>query len=268
MRNILTFIIPVRHQDNAKNWVYLKRNLGETIASIAQQKVGGWQAIIVANNGADLPAMPPGFTVKRVDFPPNQMHELGQNNREDFYEAVRLDKGRRILAGMLAAGEAGHLMVVDDDDFISCNLTGFVASNPQAYGWYFRDGYVWSGGDMLYHYGDFSRLCGTSHIVRSDLYKLPARFEDATDAYIKRTLGSHIFLEDDLKAAGTPLVPLPFAGTIYRTGHQESHSQSNSIIKHFLWTDATKRNPLRLLRRLLRLRFRTNGIKQEFACIS
>ena len=38
MENILTFIIPVRHQDSSSNWEVLKRNLTSTIKSIAAQE--------------------------------------------------------------------------------------------------------------------------------------------------------------------------------------------------------------------------------------
>lgn len=264
MKNILTFIIPVRHQDNAKDWALLKKHLSETIASIANQTVSGWKVVIVANEGADLPTLPAGFEVKRVTFPPNAMHEQGAHALEDFREAVRLDKGRRILAGMLHAGDMGHAMVVDDDDFISRRLTEFVAANPSANGWTMREGYIWSGGDLLYRYGDFSKLCGTSHIIRADLFKLPKRFEDAAEAYISRTLGSHVFIEDDLRAAGTPLAPLPFAGAVYRTGHNESHSRSEAILKKFLFQKDVLMNPLRLMCRALRLRWKSPQMNREF----
>jgi len=37
MKNILTFVIPVRHQDTAKSWQRIRKNLSETIASITNQ---------------------------------------------------------------------------------------------------------------------------------------------------------------------------------------------------------------------------------------
>lgn len=264
MKNVLTFIIPVRHPANAKDWPQLKAQLSETVSSISQQTQQGWKAVIVANNGADLSALPPGFEVKYVDFPPNPMHEQGCGDLEDFRNAVRLDKGRRILAGMLHAGDMGHAMVVDDDDFISRNLTSFVAANPKANGWYIHDGYIWSGGNLLYRYAGFSRLCGSSHIIRANLYRLPARFEDADDGYVRRMLGSHVFIHDHLDAEGTPLAPLPFPGAVYRTGHGEFYSRSSTILKKFFWQKDVLSNPLKLCRRLLNLRWRTQRIRQEF----
>ena len=103
MTPVLTFIIPVRHQDNARDWSALKANLSQTVASISNQSSDDWRGIIVANEGADLPELPEPFEVVRVDFPPNNMHERDGADMEDFYEAFRVDKGRRVLAGMLQA---------------------------------------------------------------------------------------------------------------------------------------------------------------------
>ncbi len=121
----ITFIIPIRHQLNAKNWSELRANLTQTVKSIANQDFDGWRAIIVANHGADLPPLPPGFTVERVDFPPNRLHEQGNADKQSFYDAFRIDKGRRVLAGMLRAKPSDYFMIVDDDDFVSNRLSRF-----------------------------------------------------------------------------------------------------------------------------------------------
>jgi hypothetical protein len=271
MNNILTFIIPVRHPANAKDWQRVKRTLGETIRSIARQDRDGWKAVIVANHGAELPDLPRGFEAKRVDFPPNPLHigwrsyPRGSDEREQIFEAVRIDKGRRVLAGMLHAGDMGHVMIVDDDDFVSCRLTSFVAANGQANGWYLFDGYLWSdGGRLLYRYSDFSGLCGSSHIIRADLYQVPPSLEAADETYIRRTLGSHVFFHNHLDASGTPLARLPFFGAVYRMGHAESHSQSTSILRKYFLEKSLLKRPKELCRRLLRLRLKSRRLEKEF----
>ena len=100
---LVTFVIPVRHQDNASDWSLLKANLVQTIASISNQTNDDWRGVIVANEGADLPDLPERFVVERVAFPPNDMHELGKASREDFYDTFRADKGRRVLMGTICA---------------------------------------------------------------------------------------------------------------------------------------------------------------------
>lgn len=264
MKKALTFIIPVLHQDNAKDWNKLKQNLASTMKSISSQKNDSWKGIVVANRGADLPALPPGFDVKWVEFPPNRLYEQGNIDKEQFYEAVRIDKGRRVLAGMLHAGEMQHVMIVDDDDFVSDRLSTVAVENPTANGWYIRDGYVWGeDSNYVYEFSDFSKLCGTCYVIRADLYELPHTFAEAADEYIKRMLGSHIFIRDHLAEKLTPLAPLPFVGAVYRVGHAGAHSQSVGVFAQYFPKKLVKQ-PFELVRRLRRLRHLSPAITREF----
>lgn len=261
----ITFIIPVRHQDNARDWSLLKANLVQTVASIANQSNNDWRGIIVANEGADLPDLPKRFSVERVAFPPNNLHEIDQANIEEVYDAFRADKGRRVLKGMLAARDSRFFMIVDDDDFVSARIVQHVSENRDANGWTIDRGYIWDdGGSILLGNDEFSHLCGTSLIVRSDIYGLPERFEDASLDWIKSMLGSHVRIADILAHRGTPLVPLPFPGAVYRVAHGGSHSKAPSLLrKYFLSWEAFKR-PRRLLRNLGKLRLVDEGARREF----
>ena len=266
MKNIVTFIIPVRHQHNAKNWMIIKDHLTDTIKSISNQDTTGWKAIIVANHGADLPEIPNNFEVVRVDFPPNPIFEKGSAPIEKVYEAVRSDKGRRVLAGMLHAGKMGHVKVVDDDDFVSRKITSFVSMHRESNGFYIQDGYVWEdGGNWLFHYdGNFSKLCGTSHIVRADLYNLPSSISDASESYIQNMLGSHIFIDNYLNNNNSPLSRLPFLGAIYRIGHTENHSRLSGMFYEFFFQKWLWRRPMRQLKRLTRLKRLDNRLLDEY----
>lgn len=261
----LTFIIPVRHQDNSKNWASLKSNLTQTIRSVAAQTSDAWRAVIVANHGADLPELPPHFEVVRVDFPPNPLHEQGNADREVFLETFRLDKGRRVLSGMLHTRDTGHFMIVDDDDFVSRNMAAFVANNPKANGWYIQDGYMWGdGGKWLYRHPSFSDFCGTSHILRADLYHLPDRFAEADWERVKLFMGSHIRIKSTLEKEGTPLARLPMPGAVYRIGHAGSFIKSEGLAHQYFIKRELLRSPIELIRRIKRLQFLSTGIQQEF----
>lgn len=262
---LVTFVIPVRHQDNASDWSLLKANLVQTIASISNQTNDDWRGVIVANEGADLPDLPERFVVERVAFPPNDMHELGKASREDFYDAFRADKGRRVLMGMLRARDSRFFMIVDDDDFVSARIVQHASENSDANGWTIDHGYIWDhGGKLLLGDDDFNHLCGTSLIIRSDLYDLPERFQDASIDWIKSMLGSHVRIADILAKRGTPLATLPFRGAIYRVSHSGSHSKAPGIlVKYFLSWEAFKR-PRRMLRNLGRLRLVGEAEKREF----
>ncbi len=218
----LTFVVPIRHQATARDWNGVRAHLANTIRSIQGQLDPRWNATIVANAGADLPPIPDGFEVVLVDFPPAHLNEA-RFGSPAYRTCVRRDKGRRLLTGLLRGRVGSHVMFVDGDDLVSNQLAGLVQQNVGSSGWFVDAGYLYSGGDELFlQRRNFSRLCGTSHIVRSDLLRLPARLEDADDEYVQRWLGAHVFLKGDLEKLGTPLAPLPFPGAIYRIGHANS----------------------------------------------
>jgi hypothetical protein len=265
MDYFVTFIIPVRHQDNAKDWRLLKANLTQTIASVSAQTNPKWRAVIVANEGADLPDMPEGFETIRVNFPPNPLHDQPVLDTELFYDAIRIDKGSRVLKGMLHIRNTKFYMIVDDDDFISNRLVEFVSQNLTENGWLINQGYIWNdGGNLLFVHNNFSNFCGTSLIVRSNLYNLPDSFESASAEYIKSMLGSHIKIGNILAKKGTPLANLPFRGAVYRIGHACSVSKSPKIINLYFLNKYFILRPHRLLRNLFQLRFTSNYFKNEF----
>jgi len=262
---VVTFIIPVRHPDNAKNWGALTKRLQQTARSIAAQTDKAWSAVVVANEGAELPPLPVGFSVARVGFSPNPMHDLDAADREAVYEAFRIDKGRRVLAGMLQAGSPSYFMIVDDDDFVSRDIVSFVSKNRGANGWSVTRGYVWSeGGPLLCLHSNFAGLCGTSHIIRADLYGVPSSFEDADEDYVKRMLGSHIRIEEILRAQGNPLSSLPFPGAVYRVGHAEAHSKSKGMLRTYLLNRAVLSSPRRTFRKLKDFRVLGPGMAAQF----
>lgn len=262
---LITFVIPVRHQDNARDWKRARRNLAQTVASISNQTCDDWRAIVVANEGANLPELPERFIVERVAFPPNPKHERRQLTLEEFYDAFRIDKGSRVLKGMLRARDSRFYMIVDDDDLISARIVEYVAKHPHANGWIIHHGYVWDdGGRVLMACDDFNDICGTSLIVRSDIYGLPERFEDASPDWIKPMLGGHIGVTRILAEHGSPLATLPFRGAVYRVANPGSHSRTpNLFAKYFLQWNALAR-PGRTLRRLFDLRLVGGAVRREF----
>lgn len=262
---ILTFVIPVRHPENASNWQALKGRLAETLRSIASQTSDDWEGVVVANRGSDLPPMPERFRVAEVDFAPNPLHDLTDEARERVYEAFRLDKGRRVLAGMLSCKSPNYFMIVDDDDFVSSRLAAFVRDNAGRPGWELAEGYVWSeGGGYVYRHPEFSKICGTSHIVRADLLELPESMAAAGEDYMKRRLGSHVSIDDDLRAVGSPLARLPFRGAVYRVGHAGAHSKSKGLLHTYVLRDGVLRRPRLLVRNLTRFKRIDAQLRSEF----
>jgi len=265
MNNVLTFIIPIRHHESASNWSETVLNLKQTMVSIAAQSDRSWKCIIVANEGAALPDIPEQFEVCRVDFPPNVLHIQGGQSQNDFWDAVRLDKGRRVLSGLLYAKNLNYFMVVDDDDFIHRDLVKFTRKNNGENGWYIDKGYVWGdGGKLLMDYSDFYLYCGTSHIVKTNLLELPEKLEDVNVNYMKDIFGSHIKIKVMLESKGVALSPLPFHGAIYRIGHRDAHSKSNGMYHKFFCQKYLLKQPKEFIRRLLSLRYINRSIRFKF----
>lgn len=264
MNTIITFVVPVRHQDDVEDWPGIKATLSQTMASIAGQSHPAWRAVLVANEGADLPALPDGFEVVWVNFPSNRL-DPNARDREALYQAVRLDKGRRVLAGMLSRRDTQFYMIVDYDDFVSKELVGFVAKNPGANGWKLGDGYVWAdGGRLLFLHDDFSTICGTCLIVRADLYDLPPDFASASDEYVRAMLGSHRKIGEILAQKNTPLAPLPFRGATYRIGHAGGFSRHPGIIELYCLNRKVLARPHKWLRNISRLRLVNDAFRKEF----
>lgn len=263
---MLSFIIPVCHPENAKNWPQLKSFLTETLQSIAAQNNDNWQAVVVSNRGVDLPDLPHKVQVCYVDFPPNLKYDKSKYDKKIVYDAFRLDKGRRVLAGALALREStDYFMFVDCDDLVSNELAGFTSKHKGENGWFLKYGYVWNdGGDYVLKYKDYSQLCGSSLIIRSDLLNLPNSVEEASEDYIKLMLGSHIANQSALKKRGTPLKALPFIGGVYRVAHSQAHSLSNSLFNQYIFNIRYLIRPHRLVMNLFNLKKINNTIRATF----
>lgn len=267
MTVIVTFVIPVRHQDNCNDWAKLKSNLTQTLMSISQQTNPNWRAVVVANQGADLPELPDKVEVTYVDFLPNHLYQRDGITKKTFYEAVRLDKGSRVLSGMLAIRDTHYYMVVDDDDLISNRLVDFIATQTQTQtsGWKVTEGYIWGdGGKFLLLNREFHYLCGTSLIIRADLYNLPETIDQISEDEIRTVFGSHIKVIEHFLEKGITLKPFPFRATIYRVGYGGSHSLSPKFFK-FIFNKKILLKPHQFILNVLSLRLLTDRIKKEFS---
>lgn len=212
---MLVFVVPVRHPGTVPDWAAVQARLHETARSIAAQDSRAWRAVVVAQAGAALPSLPAGFEVRRVDVaPPEVAPDATQQER---YEAVRADKGRRVLAALPGTAGGDHVMTVDYDDWVSRRLAGTVEGHDGP-GFYLGRGWRYDGGRFLSPVEAFHRVCGSSLIVRRSLLDVPDDVGQAGEGAVRRHLGSHRFLPGDLQERGTPLALLPYRGAVYRVG--------------------------------------------------
>lgn len=260
---MLTFVVPVRHPLSIAKPEVIRKLMAETLAAIAAQTHPDWRCVIAAEKGALLPDLPDKVTVVETDIPAPDLPDF-RVDKQANRAAVRLDKGARIMSALTAAQPRGHVMVVDYDDLISRRLAAVVAEAPDAPGWYIDSGWLYSGGRLMSFYPErFNRLCGTSIIVQSKLLRIPKTMEGFEPDYTARSLGSHIYLREDLEAAGTPLARLPFPGAIYRIGHADSVSLSDGLLSRAI-NRKTIRRPADMWKELRLLRLRSQKIRAEF----
>lgn len=235
----LTFAIPVRDPRGVRDWSTVKANLAATVRSLAAQKGPTPTIVLGASPGTDLPALPKCAHVIDVDRPYAPLPRFDQEAAR--LDAIREDKGMRLVTALVSAQPEGHVMVVDYDDLVSPALSSFVDSHPLDDGWFVDRGYVWDGGMLGIRVSHgFNGYCGTSLIVRHDLLRIPETLDAIDLEWVKDSLGSHVRLGPLLAAQSHPLRPLPFAGAVYRTRTGVNVSGSGRTLRM-----AVQQNPLR-----------------------
>ncbi|MVA77089.1 glycosyltransferase family 2 protein [Auraticoccus sp. F435] len=228
---MLAFVTSLRHPRNSNDYARVERLFHTTLESVTAQTSDDYVVVVVGNRKPSRP-LPDRVEFVKVEFPPPVWRRGARTSRR----AVLRDKGTKLVIGTLAARkhDPTHIMFFDADDFVSNRLAAHVSRHPTAHGWYVERGYVYSPErQVVARRREFHRRCGTSHIVRTDLYGLPDTLDvDATQEELIETLGdkvwrlfgSHLHSVEHLARQGTPLKPLPFPGAVYALGTGENHS--------------------------------------------
>ena len=260
----LTFVVPVRHHASVPDWNRLTAQMQQTAGSIAQQDSAAWNCVFVCNRDSPLPALGPGIDVVRVDLDYIPLPEAS-DDLEARFEAIRADKGRRVLSGLIAARPSGHVMVVDYDDFVHRRLASHAADHPDQAGWYLGSGLVYDGSRIIYRItSEFDELCGTSLILHSNTLDIPGSMNDIDETYLRQWFGSHKFAKRLLAASGRPLARLPFDGAVYRIGYAGATSASSSVIQTFAPKYLLRKQPRRFFSQVKSLRLLSQTIREDF----
>jgi hypothetical protein len=258
----LDFIVAVRHHVTVRDWTPVREVIRDTALSISSQSDKSWRAVFVANEGTPMPAMPAGVEVVRVDFDPPRLPDP-KVDVEAYFEAIRRDKGQRLLAGLKSLRSAGHVMTVDYDDFVSARLAGYVRDHPTSDGWFIDAGFMVEPPrrvSLLRRTG-FNEICGSSLIVAAKHYApLLGGHEEDQRALASRWLGSHKFIRRDLAATGVHLAPLPFRGAAWRLAGPGETSGKRSVWGEVL----TAGSPREITRRVSTLRPVTSRFRAEY----
>jgi hypothetical protein len=224
---MLVFIIPVRSPKVSKSWETVSKLFERCIQSVCHQTSSNFRVFVVCNERPKIEFNHPNLTYIERDFPlPNT-----------DYLSKEFDRSRKVLTGIMQAKEleeASHIMVVDADDCISKYLAEFVNRQPKHPGWILKQGYWYQDGSQFIRVmrKGFDGYCGTSTIVRTDLYDFPNTRdrEELANHYYKHY--RHREIKETLREQGIVLDPLPFKGAVYITDNGENIYSGTETIKH------------------------------------
>ncbi|WP_414550423.1 glycosyltransferase family 2 protein [Anabaena sp. CCY 0017] len=253
---MLVFIIPLKSKQVCQSWESVCRLFERTIKSICNQTTNSFRVIVVCNEKPNIKFTHPNITYIERDF---VIPEADWRNKD-------LDKTHKLITGLIHAKSinASHIMFADADDCVSKHLAEFVNQHPQATGWLVRKGYIYRDGSKLIRLmkKGFDRYCGTSNIVRYDLYYVPEIIDEITEKEYKYCIYNnywHRTIEETLNRKGASLESLPFAGAIYTQNGQNIYhgieDQNKAInLKSRFWR----------AKALLDYRLVTQSIREEF----
>ncbi|MBW4688737.1 MAG: glycosyltransferase family 2 protein [Komarekiella atlantica HA4396-MV6] len=209
---MLVFIVPVKSKYVSTSWETVSKLFERCVKSICNQTINDFRVIVVCNEKPEIEFSHPHITYIEHNF------ELQGKD----WKSKQLDKLSKFTTGLIYARQLNpsHVMCVDADDCVSKYLAEFVNSKPQANGWFIKKGYIYNEGSKLIRVmrKGFDQYCGTSNIIRYDLYNVPEMVSAIYDKeYTQYIFNSyrHRDITSTLAKKGTPLEPLPFPGAVY-----------------------------------------------------
>jgi hypothetical protein len=231
---VLAFVTSVRHPESCENYREVEALLQATLASVLAQTSDDYVVIIVGNQPPSFP-LPDRAHVVTVDFPPSRTG-IGPKTEEERARGRR-DKGTKLGIGLTVARQFDphHVMFFDTDDFVHRDLAAYAAARTGEPGWAVDTGYVYSRRrQSIRKQIGFDRLCGSSLIVATDAYRIPADLpvtasqDEVLAAYgdvLTQTMETHVRAREWFAQQGFALEPLPFPGAVYHVDTGQNHSE-------------------------------------------
>ncbi len=264
---LLAFLVPLVHPDAARSWPEVCARLTETVnCLLADHPTESVHVFVGVNRGSPLPPMPSGVSVLELDLPlpSTSIYKSRGQHESDRLRATREDRGKKRLAGLQAARGRGfeYVMNVDADDLVSRKLLHWVRAGRGEPGWYITEGWLYRMGSRLIHkQSNFHKLCGSSHILRTELLHCLCSPEDADNLEnIPLLLGEHTKTADLMASYGYQITPLPYRAACYRVGHANNASLRKRHVE--LWM--LRKKPSLLVRSATKTRFLTRKLRREF----
>lgn len=231
---MLTFITAVRHPLNSSSYERVSRLLDATLRSVCRQTDDQFRVVVVHNEMPAVTIEDSRIHFVRVTFPAPSP----QKTAEIDYNTGIIDKGAKLAIGLAAArvDHPNHVMFIDCDDLVHCEVAAFANARAGHPGWYSPSGYVHTTGTRSVQAMStgFHRKCGSSAIIRTDLIPVPSDLpQTATKAevieavgfqHLYRLIGTHGKWEEHLTPLGVKVEPLPFPAAVWLIGTGENAS--------------------------------------------
>lgn len=207
---MLVFVVPLKSKKASKSWDYTSKLFEQCLKSICNQSSPNFKVVVVYHDKPDIKFSHPHISYVQAHFPAPIL--------EDGDGPMIIDRNLKVITGLCFARKLkpSHTMVIDADDCVSRKLAEFVSKYPDSNGWFVDDGYRYTDGskrilptDKLY------RLCGSTTIVRQDLYDLPSDDECADVKSLIKYHMNHGDIIQIMADKGYPLEPLPFPSIVY-----------------------------------------------------
>ena len=209
-----TFVVPLMAKAAANDWPNIERLFGQTMKSLLAQSDPRFEIIIV---GTDRPSTLPGDRrVTWMSVPPKKI--------SDWRDAIN-DAGhkRQVAAWEFGKRGAGYLMFVDADDLVNRDIVRHVRRHPSENGYVLRRGLAFDAkSESLARIEperkdglDFSRVCGTSSILKLSIDDVGIGPSDALTRYQRLYAEGHFGFEKALRSEGKSPGEIPFPGAVY-----------------------------------------------------
>lgn len=213
---MLIFILALQSPEASKDWLRISRICERTLRSVCAQTSQNFRVFLVCNTRPKIDFAHPHLTIIERNFPIPAANSSERMN----------DKWNKLKVGLVAARHLApaHVMFVDADDCVHRGLAEHVARHPGAIGWSFDVGYLRDEGSRwLYRKKEFSRVCGSSAIVRLSAEDFPKSESEQAEKYFILANG-HGVINDYMSERGSALQSLPFVGAVYVTNTGENHT--------------------------------------------
>jgi hypothetical protein len=270
---MINFVICVKHPDNCYSYKTTWQLLKNTLYSVCNQTDKNFKVLIVANKILDNFEDDKNiFNVEfiEVDFPPPPT--AGKNHVRTGMKAIRFDRGSKYVRALYhlslnKSKEKEHVMFVDADDFISCNLAKYINENQNYDLMAIYKSYCLINSKKISLIDDFNLHAfsytgimnleylldelhfeglNKDNITQSDIFNCSKEY------YLKFIIGSH---EQTLKyfsvKNNAKILDVNFPAAIYNCSHNEQHSSTS-------WFDDVSKHRNFIISNL------TDEIKKEF----